>query len=188
LDIVKAINANAAPDRKVEDGALAGTFESMWPRLEEKFRTVPSGPEARERSDRELLEEVLELVRAKEPMWPSVSFSNVTPSASGPGDTYELERARLEGYRIGNRSAFLMDNPEITAGIPPKVIQRLRGIAGPDGLVAAEYTKITMQSPRVGADDFTPEEMMFLDTTRNFLEAMGMKLILVDSSNTSSET
>ena len=61
LDIVKAINANAEPDRKREEAALIGTFESMWPKLETKLRTVPSGPEARTRSDRELLEEILEL-------------------------------------------------------------------------------------------------------------------------------
>jgi hypothetical protein len=63
LDIVKAINASAESDRKVEEGALIGTFESMWPKLEAKPNGIPPVLEARERSDRELLEEILALAR-----------------------------------------------------------------------------------------------------------------------------
>jgi hypothetical protein len=47
LDVVKAINENAEQDRRVDEAALMGTFESVWPKLEAKLDAVPEGQEAR---------------------------------------------------------------------------------------------------------------------------------------------
>jgi TIR domain len=63
LDTVKAINAHAEPDRKIDESALIGTFESLWPKLEAELHAVSDGQEPRTRSSQELLEEVLQLVR-----------------------------------------------------------------------------------------------------------------------------
>jgi hypothetical protein len=56
FDIVKAINADADADRKVEEATLVGTFDSLWRKLQAQL-------DARKRNERELLKEVLGLVR-----------------------------------------------------------------------------------------------------------------------------
>lgn len=64
--LVKSINA-AGGDAKLEDTVFDGVFEMWWPRLEEKFNTILSGhnetDDAPNRSERDMLEEILELTR-----------------------------------------------------------------------------------------------------------------------------
>jgi hypothetical protein len=84
LDTVRSINAHADPERKVDEAVLLGTFESVWPKLRAKLDAVPDGPEARVRGERELLVEILELVRA----------SNGQPSVLSTG-TMTNERISL---------------------------------------------------------------------------------------------
>ena len=63
-ETVVAMNSHVGEDRRLPESVLSGTFESLWPKLEERFNAVSAGPEARRRSDRELLEEILDLVRS----------------------------------------------------------------------------------------------------------------------------
>jgi hypothetical protein len=62
-DVVTSLNG--ALERPRPDQALSAAFTGLWPQLQERLRAVqePGRPEAPHRKDRELLEEILELVR-----------------------------------------------------------------------------------------------------------------------------
>lgn len=64
--LVKAINA-AAGDSKLDDAVFDGVFEMWWPKLEEKVNAIlgshKTGDSASNRSERDILEEILELTR-----------------------------------------------------------------------------------------------------------------------------
>ena len=64
--LVKSINA-AATDSKLDDNVLDGVFDMWWPKLEEKINSIiadhKNDPPAAERSERDMLEEILELSR-----------------------------------------------------------------------------------------------------------------------------
>jgi hypothetical protein len=149
-DTIVAMNDHVEEDRRLKEPVLFGTFESLWPKLEEKLNAVASGPEARKRDDRELLEEILELTR-------NIGFIRARRSAS--------------------TSEHLAEPP----AIPPKIIDRLREVAGPGGYVETGGAVLTVYSPRVGTDYFSASELMFLDTTREFLGARYLTLKVVDA-------
>ena len=62
-------------DRKISEDMLSSSFEAMWPKLEAAIEDVLSKPGApapsRARTDRELLEEILNLTRARARSAPS---------------------------------------------------------------------------------------------------------------------
>lgn len=64
--VVRSINATLGGARS--DEALAGAFEGLWPRLDQMLGAVKAPEEALpgmpQRSDRELLEEILDIVRS----------------------------------------------------------------------------------------------------------------------------
>ena len=64
--LVKSING-AATENKLEDSVLDGVFDMWWPKLEEKINSIladhNNDPPAAERSERDMLEEILELSR-----------------------------------------------------------------------------------------------------------------------------
>lgn len=64
--LVKSINA-AATDSKLDDSVLDGVFDMWWPKLEDKINAIiadhKNDPPAAERSERDMLEEILELSR-----------------------------------------------------------------------------------------------------------------------------
>ncbi|UOY03135.1 toll/interleukin-1 receptor domain-containing protein [Blastococcus sp. PRF04-17] len=62
-NVVESINGTL--DRARPDQALAAVFKGLWPQLQDALNAVsaPDQPEAPHRKDRELLEEILELVR-----------------------------------------------------------------------------------------------------------------------------
>ena len=68
--LIKAIN-RASGDRSLEPSVLANVFNTWWPMLDERLKEIQSssshgGTDAEPiRNDRELLEEILELVRAR---------------------------------------------------------------------------------------------------------------------------
>jgi vacuolar-type H+-ATPase subunit I/STV1 len=69
LDVLKAINANAESDRRLPDSHLLGTFESMWPKLEQELEEIGRTKlltRKPQRTDRQLLEEVLDLLRSNQ--------------------------------------------------------------------------------------------------------------------------
>lgn len=64
--LVKSING-AATENKLEDAIIDGVFDMWWPKLEEKVNSIladhNNDPPAAERSERDMLEEILELSR-----------------------------------------------------------------------------------------------------------------------------
>jgi len=64
--LVKVINS-AGGDTKLEDSVIDDVFEMWWPKLEEKVSDIigkhKSAPKSSKRSERDILEEVLELTR-----------------------------------------------------------------------------------------------------------------------------
>ena len=64
--LVKAINASGG-DAKLDDTVFDGVFEMWWPRLEDKVQAILNGhdetDEGPNRSERDMLEEILELTR-----------------------------------------------------------------------------------------------------------------------------
>jgi hypothetical protein len=69
LDTLKSINSVLDDERHLEITSLEGVFEAMWPTLEDKLKSVAqeskdggSQPPP-QRSDRQLLEEILQLLR-----------------------------------------------------------------------------------------------------------------------------
>jgi hypothetical protein len=176
-EVVKSMNSTLDAEVRMGESELKKLFEGMWPALKQQLDELPPRTEAPRRSDRKLLEDILELVRS------NIGFSNVTPSASGPKPLYIDHTGRILPADMAT-SFFNSTSGELLRGtgpeIPPKVMERMRRIAGPDGLVTTDPSAIIIQSPRVGADDFTTDEQMFLDTTREFLEMRGIKLTYLD--------
>lgn len=64
--LIESINKSGG-DSKLEPKVLDGVYDMWWPRLEEKINEIMSAPNGKDhsptRSDREILEEVLELTR-----------------------------------------------------------------------------------------------------------------------------
>ena len=64
--LVKSIN-NAATDNKLDDAVLDGVFDMWWPKLEENISAIladhNNDPPQADRSERDMLEEILELSR-----------------------------------------------------------------------------------------------------------------------------
>lgn len=81
-DVKKLIDTiNKATDKPLDDITMAAIFDKNWPDLEKSLNSIPSNgkkttPKA-ERSDRELLEEILELTRrlSNNPIYDSISQS-----------------------------------------------------------------------------------------------------------------
>jgi hypothetical protein len=134
LDTIKAINANADPDRKVAEDTLIGTFESLWPKLKAQLDAVPAGPEPRQRTQRELLEEILDLTRdlAREGSDGHAGSSISTPHAP----TY-----------LSVQGSAHIEEISPTKG----VIDSLINIAGPEGSVIitgnSQIRTINFRSP-----------------------------------------
>jgi hypothetical protein len=123
LDTVKAINANAEPGRRVDEVVLLGTFNSVWPKLEARLNEMPPGPEAPRRPDRELLEEILELIRRDSTYWSSF-----------------LRKGRLQG----DPSLWVQGSIRFACAI-----NKLREVGGPDGSVEISgKSVITVRSKR----------------------------------------
>jgi hypothetical protein len=91
------MNSHVEDDRRLDESVLRGTFEGLWPKLEERFMAVPTGPEARRRTDRELLEEILQHARA-------TSFHNSPFSEQPVWRTYFPKQFMSELRRIAGPS------------------------------------------------------------------------------------
>jgi len=120
LRLVTTINARVkeASERSLPEGVLRKTFETFWPDLDKQLAAIraqtPISPRP-ERSDREMLEEILEIVRelGREPdlydqsMVPSLGIQDalISQAASGKGaKSIELAQAlqrQMDEYRRG---------------------------------------------------------------------------------------
>jgi len=142
--LVESINAAANKEAQIEVDVLRDGFTMFWPRLQDELRDIAAGqsesPATPRRSTQELLEEILELIRAQQRLGASkedvVEISNALASA--------FDRARrpaaLEGL---NNLASLMrvgsnlESPKFTAAfketfkeaLGPRTTQGLRAPA-----------------------------------------------------------
>jgi TIR domain len=166
LDTLKTMN-NALPPGpgRPEDADLIELFDIVWPKLEAKLQMVPSSDETYHRDQRELIEEILGLVRGMTWDDSDSNLFNATMSASGPGYITVSER----------------DTPP-----SKRMMDRLVKIAGPEGAVTVTGTVpnkvITLQSPNLRPKDpwkFKFDDLRFLDQTGRFLKDYGIKLVLV---------
>jgi hypothetical protein len=175
-ELVRSMNSAVEVDDQLDESELTKVFNGMWPNLKEQLDQLPAGPEARKRTDRELIEEILELSRS------NTGSSRATRATTRPlllseSDVGGASKRILDWFAHSPDNppyVILMDTKE--SKIPDGLKVRLRQIAGPDGYVTQNPTSVTIRSPRVASDDFTQEERSFLDNTREFLAALGMEL------------
>ena len=101
--LVRTIN-NACGEQKLEDAVLDNVFEMWWPKLETQITSILSmhknKPEKKIRSERDLIEEILSLVRMSTSMPRSEHFIN-------PLAIRELER-----YFLGLSNACAQHNED----------------------------------------------------------------------------
>jgi hypothetical protein len=168
------MNAVLAEEERLDEPALKSIFDALWPQLKKQLDELPGIEEPEPRSERELIEEILEIVRTD-----GFIFNNSTLSASGPGSGW-LTESFFGGRRVIPSDISQRYWITSESDVPQKILERLDSIAGPNGQVMMDSESVVLLSPRVGADDFTTEEQVFLDTTREFLEARGRKLVYMD--------
>ena len=163
-ELLTSISSALEEDEPKPD--LDRLFKSLWRDLKEQLDAVPTGPEARERNERELLKEILGLVRGMH--WDDsdiLSYTNATMSASGPG--------------------YLVVSEQDT---PPskRIMDRLVKIAGPEGAVTISGTVpdkvVTVQSPNLRPKDTWHvkfDDLRFLGETGRYLKDYGVTLVLL---------
>lgn len=107
--INSSLDASALPEQHLEEA-----FEVWWPKLEEQISLAPaeSGSTPPQRSEREILEEILDYVRNQQRV--TASFSNVLPDLSDDEQrTLVMARAQrtlmLSGDSI-NQSTYTSDS------------------------------------------------------------------------------
>lgn len=124
--VVESINSSL-PDRRLSEGQLANIFETMWPRLEAALRDVRRNGGAVEvrRSDRAILEEILDLARGL-----SQRKSLDVEMGVAPPDRWAQELStRADAERLirailgppGNQVRFLFAGSMITLYLPAAV-------------------------------------------------------------------
>jgi hypothetical protein len=152
-ETVLAMNSHIEDDRRLSEVVLAGTFESLWPKLETRLNAVSAGPEARERSDRELLEEILHIVRAS-------IFR--TSRSSGEG-------ALSSPSSINLSRQFLSE------------LRRIAGPEGSIMVSGTEPVGVIVTVPRLA--DLSSDDTARLGMVRDYLLSRGMKLRVTEEIN-----
>lgn len=138
-----AIN-RALGDDKLSAEVLSNLFESLWPNLEASLNSVPPVNndifDGDRRSDREILEDVLEGVRSLQYITGSdnrsLSVAPTTSIESHSWEDYYIQGVRLANTRSGNKTnlgALLAYNNAIAiapSDLPPNTKARLHGYRG----------------------------------------------------------
>ena len=88
FDVLKAMNGGLDAERQLEESVLRGSFDGMWPVLKDKLAAVipladAGDQESAHRPDRDLLEEILLMVRSNARRRPSLAVERAltTPTA-----------------------------------------------------------------------------------------------------------
>lgn len=102
LKLLKTINSRIGKEggKMLKEQSLESIFETFWPRLEDELKNVPVSDQvqASGRTDRELLEEALEIIRTLKPL--ANSEQNIKPSYGGrPLDWWIEDFAREKGLK-----------------------------------------------------------------------------------------
>jgi hypothetical protein len=166
-DLLTSMNSWMEEQDRLDATNLERLFKSLWPDLKAQLDKVPTGPESPGRNDRELLTEILGLVRGL--TWKdSSSFNYATAGAWS-----------LSGSRA--KSDYLTMDEE---NEPPSalVMNRLVKIAGSEGAVTVSgkvpHNVVVVRSSRFRpGGNISLEEMHFLENTRDFLAPYGVMLL-----------
>lgn len=116
-NLIKTIN-NSGGESKLEPQTLDAVFEMWWPKLEEKvtniIQTYKGEPHREERTDRELLEEVLNLTRMYVKQAPQRNHNQALRYAL----TQLLDAIRhVQMYSMNNKEVDLIINKQIFPAI-----------------------------------------------------------------------
>lgn len=133
--LVRTING-ALGESKLDEGTLAEAFQLWWPRLEDRLRNAPAQPAGREgspevRRDRDLLEEILLLVRRLTTDQKRFDRERLRPLlgkyAAREGPTHEADLLRvLQEIRSADLSPNARRNlRSYFEGVPPDTLAEL---------------------------------------------------------------
>lgn len=168
--LLESIN-NSCNESKLEQKSLDDTFEMWWPRLEEAINTIlkeaKSSTKTQKRSDREILEEILELARSnsKSLLSPQRSVSNVTIDELITRYRIIKEKSSLEPNvdtdilkfeHVLVRLCKELDMEDIyyrQIGFPSYGLKRLRGLREDKNSSLAEYYSKSKLSGKELDDD-----------------------------------
>jgi hypothetical protein len=154
FDLLRSMNSGLKPDQQLKEADLVDVFDGMWQKLKDRLDAVPAEAappaQASERSERELLEEILLLLRS-------------TTRRPSPLVERALRTAETGG-----------------AGEWSSLFNRLRDIAGPEGLVQISGKEITIKSPRL--DKLAADEIGELRSLEAYFKDSGVdfKMLLLD--------
>ena len=155
-ETLESMNSRLDADHRLEINTLAGVFNALWPKLDEELQKVPTGEAAKQRSQDDLLEEILGLVRTLIPTLQSAERAYIDAVAK-----YE------EALRGVNRRE---------AANAARALDELRFIAGPNGMLrAGGGNTITLTSPRLNS--LSELEEIRLDEIETILRRGGTTLI-----------
>lgn len=130
------LSINDALDKPLEDeGRVKRSFEHWWPDLQKSLATISSGPIGETRSDRELLQEILEIVRqggirdlnnllGRILLLPNVRRIEVAPKQMAGKDTQQLA-LRISVAKKLPRAQVPADQliPSSIFGLPTDVVE-----------------------------------------------------------------
>jgi hypothetical protein len=126
FDLIKSMNSVVEEQHKLDDGDLMILFHGMFRELQARLSELPSGDSPPHRTERQLLEEILELTRrtANSTVLSSESASVATPTLDSIPDSYLPLVARIEELTRASRPAIVTSRGEVIvrAGIIEKDI------------------------------------------------------------------
>jgi hypothetical protein len=146
MDVIASVNALL--ERPRHEDVLASTFDLLWPRLEDKLLQIKPPTEeqsaATHRSNRELLEEILEIARTN-----SQERPNRPDRLHADPPTSLAARLEYEGRTLqGNRASFIAALPET---VPPNF----------EWLAASEGDEVSVSlRPRIPDVDLNTKAML----------------------------
>jgi len=154
--------ARNAGEKVPEASVLNDIFETFWPKLEEKFKSVApirgnAAPAASMRTDRQILEEILEVVRVGQrrddrpvealvrPNEPQVSAAILWIHAASEDDRTDFERILLDNEMVAEVKPLLGDERtyvRFTRRLPyPTAIEMIRAVEQISRVIVVRVTQ-----------------------------------------------
>jgi hypothetical protein len=166
LKLVRTIN-NALSDNKLPDSEVSETFDVWWPKLEQRLSDVPeyqSSPNA-QRDEREILEEILEIVRSQARSTQSTKFeatlsepyfvSTVGWSANDAKKIFDYYKTLEKLIRVKENPSFrtIMDRIITDEAFARQQLAILKNIEGTLGKVKLKGKESTTQPKELSNED-----------------------------------
>jgi hypothetical protein len=135
-------------ERALTESQLEGSFEVWWPRLEKRLKDIPSSntkSDGVQRRDRDLLEEILEMLRGiHRPVAPSAhevvarETPDLTPDAL---NVYQVTVPDAANWDVTRRHDLVT---KLSRSLPPNVVVRVRWDEAGSDLALVFYTQGAM--------------------------------------------